>query len=254
MINNAWNGDKSNWAWSQCISLAQTNGAVIPSWTYDWGNEDALQPGYEEWEVKSYPEILYGVKSQSEQSATCEQTGLPVRYSDMPDIDISYSYRTTQTSNRIGDHFDEYGSLQSTTGGDRNVAIESFLYSSCDIRRGSDSNREFELMVWLDHGTERLPSGRPPVAVYTDKAGQRYDVYVKGQVDSGYVAYVAQQTSTTGTIRWNDFFTDAKDNAGTYGIKTINNHWCLANVLFGSEIWWGEGSLTLDYYQIQRSY
>ena len=254
LLNNAWNGDKSSWDWLQCISLAEnTDGSILPSWDYDWGNENDLQPGFQEWEVKSYPEIIYGVKSQSQMSGPCETTGLPVPYRDMPTIDISYSYSATQTNNRVGDLGYESNAVE-VTGGDRNVAIESFLHSSCEIERGASSNREFELMVWLEHGDERLPSGSPPAAVYTDSTGRLFDVYVKGQADPSYIAYVAQDEVRSGTINWNEFFVDAKNNASVYGVKEINDDWCLANILMGSEIWWGEGSFALDYYQIQRSY
>ena len=255
MINNAWNGDKSTWDWSQCISLREnSSGSVSPSWSYDWGNENDLQPGFMEWEVKSYPEILYGAKSDVQVSAPCATTGLPVIYASMPDIDISYSYRSSQTNSRVGDKGDDNNFPQVVTGGDRNIAVESFLHSSCEIKRGADSNREFELMVWLDTGNERLPSGSPPVATYTDSSGRLYDVYVKGQADPGYIAYVARNEVTSGTLQWDEFFADAKSNAGTYGIKAIDENWCLANILFGSEIWWGEGGLTLDYYQITQRY
>lgn len=255
LSNNAWNGDKSTWNWSQCISLTpNTGGSVAPSWAYDWGNEDDLQPGYQEWEVKSYPEILFGEKSNTEVSGSCTETGLPVKYSDMPDIDIAYSYRSTQTNNRVGDLGDENNNPVPVTGGDRNIAVESFLHASCDIKRGADSNREFELMVWLDHGAERLPSGSPPISTYTDASGGIYDVYVKGAADPGYIAYVARNEVTSGTLDWDAFFDDAKNNAGSYGIKAINEDWCLANILFGSEIWWGEGDFTLDQYQITQSY
>lgn len=254
LINNAWNGDKSSFDWSQCIALTETNGAVNPSWTYDWGNENDLQPGFFEWEVKSFPEIIYGVKSRSEQSAACEDTGLPVTISQMPQIDITYSYTAVQTNNRIGDLGDEANNPPTVRGGDRNIALESFLHSSCDIRRGADSNRQFELMVWLDKGNERRPSGSPPVSVYTDSQGRDYDVYVKGADDPGYIAYVAQQEQTSGTLDWNEFFTDAQSNAGTYGVRRIQDNWCLGNILFGTEIWWGEGSFELDQYEITRSY
>ena len=255
LLNNAWNGDKSSWNWSQCIALsANADGSVVPSWTYDWGNEDDLQPGFQEWEVKSYPEIIYGAKSQTELSAECGTTGLPVPYKSLPDIDITYSYRAPETSSREGDLNDANGVSQTVYGGDRNVAIESFLHSSCEIIRGAESNREFELMVWVEHGNERLPSGSPPVSVFTDSAGRLYDIYVKGADDPGYIAYVAQETATSGTLNWNEFFADASANAGAYGVNAIDPDWCLANILFGTEIWWGEGSFTMDYLQIQRSY
>lgn len=252
LLNNAWNGDKSSWDWTQCISLSATNGgSVIPSWDYDWGDEDALQPGFQEWEVKSYPEVIYGVKSESVESAACETTGLPVPYGAMPSIDIDYSYRSTETNNRIGDFGDENNYPETVTGGDRNIAIESFLHSSCDIQRGASSNIEFELMVWLEHGNERLPTGGAPVSVYTDSHGSKFDVYVKGD---DYIAYVAQNEVRNGTINWNEFFSHADSNASSYGIKTLDDDWCLANVIFGSEIWWGQGTFDLDYYQITRQY
>ncbi len=255
LLNNAWNGDKSTWDWTQCISLTENNdGSVSPSWGYDWGNEDDLKAGFQEWEVKSYPEIIYGVKSANETSAPCATTGLPVPYKLMPTIDLTYSYRATETDNRVGDAFNIDGETVAVTGGDRNIAIESFLHTTCEIERGANSNREFELMVWLERGNERLPSGSPPVAVYTDSENRKYDVYVKGDADPGYIAYVAQQPETSGTINWNEFFTDAKNNSSSYGVRAINDDWCLANILFGSEIWWGEGNFDLDYYQIKRSY
>jgi len=46
-------------------------------------------------------------------------------------------------------------------------------------------------MVWLEKGNERLPSGQPPVALYTSSTGLTYDVYTKS---NNYVAYVAQNT------------------------------------------------------------
>jgi len=252
LLNNAWNAHTSAWDWTQCISLTNNNGGTVaPSWDYDWGNEDALQPGFQEWEVKTFPEVIYGVKSESEQSAACETTGLPVPYGDMPSMDISYSYRATQTNNRIGDLGDENNNPPTVTGGDRNIAIETFLHSSCDIQRGASSNIELEVMVWLEHGAERLPTGSPPVAVYTAAGGSLYDVYVK---DNNYIAYVAQNEVRNGTLSWDEFLEDARTNASTYGIKAINNDWCVANVIFGSEIWWGQGTLDLDHYEITRHY
>jgi len=249
LSNNAWNGDVSTWNWSQCIQLStNVNGSVSPSWDYDWGNEDALLPGFQEWEVKSYPEVIFGVKSQNEISAPCEDIGLPVVFNTMPLTTIDYSYRATQTNNRTGD----LGNTP-TSGGDRNIAIESFLHSSCDVQRGSNSNIMFELMVWLEHGPERLPSGSPPEGTYTDSFGNVYDVYSKSN-DFGYIAYVAQNPIRSGTLNWNEFFADAQANASRYNVRQIQGSWCLANILFGSEIWWGQGTFDLDYYQITHQY
>ncbi len=252
LSNNAWNGQTSTWNWQQCIALTEaSNGSILPSWSFDWGNEDDLQPGFFEWEVKTYPEIIYGYKSNDEISAPCSSTGLPVKVSNLPDYTIDYSYRAPLTDNRIGDLGDENNNPSMVTGGDRNVAIESFFHTSCDIQRGASSNMELELMVWLESGAERLPSGQPPIAQFTSSAGQTYDVYTKSD---NYVAYLAQNTVRTGSLNWSEFIDDATANASTYGVKTLQSEWCMANIIFGSEIWWGEGSVNLDRYQISRQY
>ena len=249
LSNNAWNGHASTWSWEQCIELSSNGGNVVPSFDYDWGNEDDLQPGLQEWEVKSYPELIYGVKSQNEVSADCQTTGMPVRYDEMPNYTIDFSYTSNQTNNRVGD----LGS-QFVRGGERNIAIESFFHSSCDIRRGAGGNVEHEVMVWLDKGAERRPSGRPPIASFTDSYGHTFDVYNKLNQNDGYIAYVARNAIESGRLDWNDFIDDAKANYARYQIKEIKDDWCLGNILFGSEIWWGEGAITLNRYDITRTY
>lgn len=252
LTNNAWNGQQSSFNWEQCIALTETtDGSILPSWEFDWGNEDDLQEGLFEWEVKSFPEIIYGYKSDDEISAPCSVTGLPVRVSDLPDISIAYNYRAPVTDNRVGDKGDEANNPTPVTGGDRNIALESFFHSSCEIIRGDNSNMELELMVWLEMGNERLPSGQPPVAQYTSSAGLTYDVYTKSD---NYVAYVAQNPVTADTLNWTEFVDDTRANAGIYGVKSLQDNWCMANVIFGSEIWWGEGNVALDYYQITSNY
>ncbi|OED42452.1 hypothetical protein AB833_07415 [Chromatiales bacterium (ex Bugula neritina AB1)] len=254
IINNAWNGQTSSADWSQCITLnTAADGSVNPSWNYNWGNEDDLKPGYFEWEVKSYPEVIYGAKSSTEMSAPCSSTGLPAPVSQLPDLSIAYSYRSQQSGKRVGDRGDENNNPTRVTGGDRNVAIESFFHSSCEISRGSNSNIELELMVWLEVGNERLPSGSAPEFTYTSRSGELYDVYTKPGAGN-YLAYVAKNPVRNGTLSWSEFIDDARANAGNYDINAVKDSWCLANVIFGSEIWWGEGSINLDYYQITRQY
>ena len=203
--------------------------------------------------MKSYPEVIYGAKSDEEISAPCASTGLPALVSQLPTISIAYSYSSQQTDNRVGDQGDEANNPTPVTGGDRNVAVESFFHSSCEITRGASTNMELELMVWLEVGNERLPSGSAPQFVYTNTAGDQYDVYTKPGNDK-YVAYVAKNPVRNGTLAWSDFIDDARSNATSYGIRQVQDSWCLANVIFGSEIWWGEGSISLDYYQISRTY
>ena len=254
LSNNAWNGQQSTWDWQQCIALTTAgDGSILPSWTFDWGNEDDLQPGLFEWEVKSYPEIIYGAKSNTEFSAPCATTGLPVLVQDLPEISIGYNYRTTLTNARVGDLGDEANNPVAVTGGDRNIAVESFFHSSCDIQRGRNSNIELELMVWLEVGNERFPSGSAPAHTFTSTAGHTYDVYTKPGNDQ-YLAYVAQNVVQADTLDWSEFINNTRANASTYGIRSIQDSWCLANILLGSEIWWGQGSVNFDYYQITSRY
>jgi len=252
LSNNAWNGQTSTWDWEQCIALTEAaDDSILPSWSFDSGYEDALQPEFFEWEVKTYPEIIYDYKSNDEISAPCSRTGLTAKVSDLPTYSIDFSYRTPLTDNRVGDLGDENNNPSTVTGGDRDVAIESFFHTSCDIQRGVSGNMELELMVWLESGAKRLPSGQPPTAQFTTTAGQTYDVYTK---DDNYVAYLTQNPTRTGTLNFSEFINDATANAATYGVKTLQNDWCMANIIFGSEIWWGEGSVNLDRYQITSQY
>ena len=109
-------------------------------------------------------------------------------------------------------------------------------------------------MVWFETGNERLPSGQPPVGTYTDSAGRIYDIYTKPNQDDGYIAYVARTPMRQASLNWNEFIENAKANHAQYGIKAFQDSWCLGNIIFGSEIWWGEGSLDLNNYSIQRQY
>ena len=110
--------------------------------------------------VRSYPELIYGVKDEFRTSAPKSVTGLPVELAQMPNIQIDYSYdgpqfgesRTVDASNNP--RFPN----GSTISGERNVAVESFMYepdasgecSTGIVTRNGGSNHTFEVMVWLD--------------------------------------------------------------------------------------------------------
>ncbi|MEM7257936.1 MAG: hypothetical protein AAF404_11165, partial [Pseudomonadota bacterium] len=94
--NNAWRPWRAfeGYEWEQCI-YTNTNG-VLAGWYYDWGpgrtgingNPNASGDFY----VRSYPELIYGVKDEFRTSAPQSQTGFPVRFGDMPNISIDYAY------------------------------------------------------------------------------------------------------------------------------------------------------------------
>ncbi len=264
--NNAWRPFRAfpNYEWTQCI-YTNTNGAVV-GWNYDWGpgqtgiNGSTTASG--DFYVRSYPELIYGVKDEFRTSAPKSVTGLPVELASLPNITIDYSFdgpeygeaRTVDASNNP--RFPNGTSIS----GERNIAIESFLYNKdaageCSegiVTRNGGSNHTYEIMVWLDAGAERLPAG--PADFVTDLTirGEPYKVYTKG-ADPRYIAFVAQNPQNSGTVFWNDFVDWAKDNAHRvqerFGARSnsdqIQDDWCVANILVGTEIFWGAGNLDI---------
>ena len=260
-LNNAWNAQASSANWNQsAVILPNSQGSYGMAWNYDWGNEDDLQPGLAEYVVKSFPELIYGVKRGDQRSGSCEQTGLPALYTELPIFTIDYAYASSHTGARTGTVGGANGPLY--TGGERNVAIESFFHSSCDVGRGvtRPENVTYELMVWLERGTDRLPTGTPPVNTYTDAQGRLFDIYARSNSTFEYIAFVLRKSPTNrfaegrGSINWNEFIDHARANGHNYGLRRFQDTWCLANIIFGSEIWWGQGSFVIDQFDIHRNY
>jgi hypothetical protein len=264
--NNAWRPWRAfeGYEWEQCIYTG-TNGALA-GWNYDWGpgrtgingNPNASGDFY----VRSYPELIYGVKDEFRTSAPPSQTGFPVRFGDMPNISIDYSYDGPQYGeervvNASNNPRFPNGTLIS---GERNVAIESFFYNADEngqcsediVTRTGGSNHTYEVMVWLDAGAERLPAGPGNFVTNLDIRGDAYKVYTKAS-DPRYVAFVAQNPTNSGTIYWNDFTDWAKTYA--YRVKEkfgaqsnsepMDDDWCIANIIVGTEIFWGAGNLDI---------
>jgi hypothetical protein len=272
--NNAWRPFRAfpGYEWEQCI-YTNTNGAVA-GWSYDWGpgqtgiNGSTSPSG--DFYVRSYPELIYGVKDEYRTSAPKSVTGLPVELSDLPNISIDYSFNAPEYGEpRTVDASNNPRFPNGTTiSGERNIAIESFFYNKdaagqCSegiVTRNGGSNHTYEIMVWLDAGAERLPAG--PADFVTDLTirDAPYKVYTKGS-DPRYVAFVAQNPQSSGTVYWNDFVDWAKDNAHRvqerFGARSnsvpIQDDWCVANILVGTEIFWGAGNLDIYNWTITQS-
>ncbi len=265
LATNAWNaGAAGSFDWEQCI-YADENG-VAAGWNYNWGSGG----GSGDYFVRSYPELIYGVKSQGEISAPQSVTGLPVRVDEMPFISIDYSfgssqYGTPRTVNASNNPRYPNGSIIS---GERNIAIESFLHPSdasgnCPasvVQRGNGaSNHVYEIMVWLDSGAERLPAGPSDFVTSVVLDGAGYNVYTKNS-DRKYVAFVAQNPQSSGTVNWTTFVEWSKLYAHRvqqeFGANTnsvqIQNDWCVANILIGTEIFWGAGDFNIYNWQINQ--
>ena len=272
--NNAWRPFRAfpDYEWEQCINT-NVNGAVA-GWTYDWGpgqagiNGAATASG--DFFVRSYPELIFGTKDEFRTSAPTSVTGLPVMISEMPTFRIDYSYDGPQFGDsRAVDASNNSRFPNGTTiSGERNVALESFFYetdangncSADTVTRTGGSNHTYEVMVWLDAGAERLPAGPNNFVADLNLRGESYKVYTKDS-DERYIAFVAQNPQTTGTVYLNDFIDWARENAHVvterFGALSnsvqIQDDWCMANILVGTEIFWGAGNIDIYDWTITQS-
>ncbi len=272
LMQNAWRASRAapGYVWSQTIQT-NTNGAPV-GWLYDWGPGVPGGSGRasDDFYVRSYPELIFGIKDEFRTSAPKAQIGFPVRVDQMPNIQIDYSYNAPEfgaqrTVNASVTNRFPNGSI---INGERNVAAESFLYSPtngvCDdnlaVTRSNGSNHLYEVMVWLDSGAERLPAASRDFVTDITIRGADYKVYTKSD-DDRYIAFVAQNPQNTGTIYWNDYLNWARQNAHQVGALfganadsiQIQDSWCVANIIVGTEIFWGAGQFELFEWTITQS-
>ncbi len=239
--NNPWNASAAvSPMWYQEISLYDTGAGYGVKFDWDWG---AI--GGNQYNTKSYPEVIYGTKSANERSGTYQETGLPVEISQAPvfTIDYDYSYEARESTAAPG------------TPSEFNVAIESFYHDTCDVKRtgSADDNTVFETMVWLRIGQNK-PSGDAPRGTVATSDGRIWDIYTKVNSNKNYIAFVAQQEEQTGTVMYSELLDHGQDFAVEYGIYPLQDSHCLANILMGTEIWYGAGSFNLNQFTVNRTY
>ncbi len=232
LSNNTWGSGKVNSdEWRQCIhGSASGAGFRLPvGWSYDWlASIDGEQSA-----VKAYPEVIYGNKHGIEISGDKAATGLPERLDSLPRLTMNYAYRESGSANR-----------------EINVAAESFLHESCDIKGPGNSagdNRVYEMMVWVQAG-DKYPYREPlTMAVIQD---QLWYVFADASRSTSYIAFVLEDTQTSGSLDWNAFLEWTQKNAPLMGLEPLQPHWCVGSLEFGSEIWWGQGEFVLDQFSV----
>ena len=234
-INNIWNARSMRRdGWSQTIRVDQAlNSPAKASWSYDWLAES--DGGI--FDVKSYPEVIYGNKLGVHVSGTRAETGLPAPVSELEEFKVDFSYS-------------DLGNAE------RNVALESFFHESCDITGPCDDydNRVFEMMIWVKNPTVRTPGTLTLSGVMIDNP--LWNVYTKPTSDRRYIAFTAQTPITTGTLHWNRFVewtaNWTRENSEERNINVLEPHYCMGAIEIGTEVWNGSGTFSLDSYSITR--
>ena len=223
--NNVWNG-KAMYKkdYSLCISLTGDEKNPVPRWKYDFLREE----DGEIYAVKSYPQVYYGQKRQAIASGKPSKLGLPKPLPQLENFKVKYKYS-------------ENGK------GERNVALESFFHTSCDIL---PENKEFELMIWVGK-PERRTGG-------TDKVGEalvdgaKWDIWLNKNLSWGYVAFVRQEPSNEGTIHWKKFIDWTMKTGPSMGVAKINPNSCMNAIELGTEIFSGSGEFVLEEFKVER--
>ncbi len=223
--NNVWNGRsmrKKNY--SLCIELTGTVENPVPVWRYDFLTE--ADGG--KYDVKAYPQVYYGHKRQSTPSGSAAELGLPAFIKDLENFKVTYQYR----ENGIGE---------------RNVALESFFHTTCDIR---PDNQEFELMIWV--GKPTIRSGGTDKIGEVKLDGAMWDVWLNKNLKWGYVSFVRQKPSNSGIINWNTFVDWTLKHGPAMGVPKLNPKSCMNTIELGTEIFWGKGEFILEKFKVDR--
>jgi len=188
------------------------------------------------YDVKAYPEVLYGPKLGTHVSGSKAETGLPEKVKDLPEFKVEYAYR--ETGNVAG----------------RNVALESFFHDSCNIAGPCDpvDNRAYEMMIWVDNPAERTPGDLALTGVMIDN--RLWDVYIKPRSNKHYIAFTAQNPQSSGTINWKRFVDWTQqwttENSARLQIDALSPEYCMGAIEIGTEMWWGAGTFALDRFKV----
>ncbi len=222
--NNTWNsGVMYDDRWMQCIELNLEQGRPVASWSFDWltpqdGDLD---------QVKSYPQVFYGRKEANEISAPKEVIGMPELVSNLPEYKVDYRWSVS------GD-------------AEHNVALESFFHTTCEANH---NNKEYEMMVWVG-----IPETKTPGVLVTNATidGKRWRVYANPALSWGYVAFVAENDSFSGTLDWSRFIEWSQENSSIYGLGELRTGSCMGAIEIGTETFWGKGEFTLHQFDVRR--
>ena len=220
--NNVWNfGAVYDDNWSQSIELTGGPGNYVAKWDYNWLDRSRG----DDFAVKSYPQVYYGRKTSFNMSGTVAETGLPVPTNNLPQYWVDFDYSETGVV-------------------ERNVALESFFHTSCEAE---DYNKQYEMMVWVGRPAIRTPG---TLATTVTLGGRNWDVYTNPALSWAYVAFVAQEPFTSGTLNWNEFVYWSRDVGPSFGVPRMADNTCMGAIEIGTETFWGTGTFTLNRFSV----
>ena len=215
LLNNTWGSQYADGSYKQCIStFVDEQGKKIASWNWSWPSGNL--------QVKAYPQVVY---ANTLSWPKTKNTGFPSKISEMSEYIVSL----------------EYLESEETKQGLRNVALESWLHSS---ETPTKSNRQYEIMVWLNKSDGFRPGGDYRKIVKID--GELYWLCTGPFPEWYYIAFVKFKPVNSTTLRWNSFIEYLVSE------DIIASDTYISDIEFGTEIIEGSGEFTLLKYEIDR--
>ena len=202
--NNVWGQGTIN-EFSQCIFT--TNDSSF-GWNWDWPDI-----GYN---VKAYPEIIFGKKPWSINSTTNE---LPLKVGNVETFEVNFD-------------------LNIEASGNYNLAFEFWVTEDSISNQDQITN---EVMIWTANSLLQ-PAGEQISVFFSD--GYYYDLYRAEFDDWIYYAFVSQTDQQEGTLHVHNFI--------NYMLATghLNPNEYMASFELGNEIVNGSGQTNIQLYSI----
>ena len=104
-------------------------------------------------------------------------------------------------------------------------------------------------MVWVGVPGEKTPGVQVTTATID---GTFWNIYANPVLPHGYVAFVPEQTITSGQLDWNSFIDWSRENGTSFGLGSLENS-CMGAIEMGTETFWGELEFRLERFDVVRN-
>ncbi len=214
--NNDWGRGyfDENSTWVQCAFKYDENGTQKGGWYWGW-------PYNHDYQVKSYPEAMYGVKFRNTYNPN---SGFPAIVSTIDSVNVDIAYRDLNLTRNY------------------NIALEFWLHTSADT---SMNNIQYEIMFRFD--PKGFHPNRKKIGEIT-LDGVKYTVYTNNDYEEGHKAFinfVAQEKVNKFSIDFKktlDYLTELK-------FKDMPKRY-MSGIEMGVEVIDGSGAIILDKFDV----